>query len=301
MKILIHGNVKLQYSWFVLTFQQGFRLLGHDVYGIDFRSTPLDDAKKQILSINPDIIFTHLSFHPIYPSDKILQFYKDIKNHINTTVIHVLADARHEPRYNKSIKGSFDMALVSQTENLEKFKNYWKVPTFFCPYSSLTYEKMGNFDSSLAFNDAVFTGSPNTHPDRSEFIKKLNKIMKIKVFKTQSKDDLRHKTLDLSASAKCILGLCTGYDIKHYIDVRPFQYLGAGACMIIRKFKNMDDIIPNDIYYPFDSYNDPYVVKNIFDNIGDASKIKQKAFNYMQQNHSSVVRMKEILNYIKEL
>ena len=45
-----------------------------------------------------------------------------------------------------------------------------------------------------------------------------------------------------------ILGLCTGYDLDGYIDVRPFQYLGEGAVLIARKFLNMDNIIPPDLY-----------------------------------------------------
>jgi hypothetical protein len=80
---------------------------------------------------------------------------------------------------------------------------------------------------------------------------------------------MRHRTQELSASAKCVMGLCTGYDVDHYIDVRPFQYLGSGACMITRKFKGMDDIIPPDLYYPFEGYNqkDAKYVKELYQRI----------------------------------
>jgi hypothetical protein len=89
----------------------------------------------------------------------------------------------------------------------------------------------------LMFKKPIFTGSPNSHKDRSQFIKKLQEIMPIKIVTTKSSENLRGRTPELSVSAKCILGLCTGYDIGGYIDVRPFQYLGTGACMIMRKFK----------------------------------------------------------------
>jgi len=82
----------------------------------------------------------------------------------------------------------------------------------------------------------------------------LDKKLKIEKFQTQSKNDIRHKTSEVSASAQCILGFCTGYDIDGFIDVRPFQYMGAGAVMITRKFKGMDDIIPDDLYYFINGY-----------------------------------------------
>jgi hypothetical protein len=130
------------------------------------------------------------------------------------------------------------------------------------PYSSLVYETFGSYDPKLDFKMPVFTGSPTAHVDRKKFIDSVKKIMPIKVISTMSKGDLRDRTLDLSASS-VILGLCTGYDVEGFFDVRPFQYLGAGACMIMRKFPGMDELIPDDLYYSFESYDNPEVVKEL--------------------------------------
>jgi hypothetical protein len=125
--------------------------------------------------------------------------------------------------------------------------------------------------------------------------------MEIRTFQTQSGQDLRHRTPELSSSAKCILGLCTGYDINHYIDVRPFQYLGTGAFMIIRKFKGMDDIIPDNIYVSFDSYDDPYVVKLLFEEWSylDTTSIRNDAFNYIQIFHSCKERLRNVFRVLE--
>jgi len=306
MKIVILGNTRLGYSWFSLSFTQGFQLLGHQVHHIDYRSTTMDAIRKRLYGIKADAMFVHLTFHPgINPLDKIMQLYSDVRRDCGTKIIHVLADARHEPRYSGDISGSIDMALLSQTENLGKFQNYWKVPTFFCPYSSLTQDKMADVVPDLMFENLVFTGTPNAHPDRTSFLRRLQKIMKVEVFRTQSPQDLRTRTAELSVSAKCILGICTGYDIQHFIDVRPFQYLGAGAFMLIRKFKGMDDIIPEDVYIPFYGYSDADVefVKEEFEywKDKDTMPIRMNAFDYMQEHHSSKVRMREVLGYIKEI
>ena len=310
MKIVILGNVnspmkgkKEPYSWFVKTFKQGCEILGHDVYGINYRTNGIPQIMKIVSTIKPQIMFTHLSFHPIKPVDQVLNLYKNIRDKFGTKIIHVLADARHEPRYKGNIEGAFDMAFVSQKQNLKKFEKYWGIPTFFCPYSCMHQTKLAKPAPDLSFDVPIFTGSPNSHHDRSDYISRLMKIMPLKIFQTQSGQDLRHRTEELSISAKCILGLCTGYDIGHYIDVRPFQYLGAGACMIIRKFKNMDDIIPDDIYYPFDTYNNPQEVKDIFNNIimkTDATPMRKKAFKYMQETHSCVIRMRDVISVIME-
>jgi len=125
--------------------------------------------------------------------------------------------------------------------------------------------------------------------------------MPIEIFITQSKHDLRNRTPELSVSAKCILGLCTGYDIKHYTDVRPWQYLGTGAFMIMRKFNGIDDIIPDDLYIPFEGYNNPQVVKDLFEQWEDKDTMfmRKSAFDFIQTYHSSKVRMENIINVIE--
>lgn len=303
MKAVIYGNTKLQYSWFFKTFKQGLELNNHNVYLIDYRSTPPANAYRMLEKIKPHVCFTHLTFHKIYSSDVIMNMYRDCRRKLGIKMVHVLMDAREEPRYNSNISHAFDCALLSQTKNLEKFKNYWRIPVHYFPYCSLTYKNMAPVVKSLQFKEPVFTGNPMAHEDRIAFLAKLQKLMSIRTFVTQSANDLRHLTPELSSSAWAILGLCTGYDIDGYMDVRPFQYLGAGAVMIMRKFKGMDNEIPPDLYYSFDSYSqaDAELVKEIYNKKcyqKNNIEMRQKAFNFIQQNHSSKVRLKAIMEAV---
>jgi len=104
-------------------------------------------------------------------------------------------------------------------------------------------------------------------------------------------------------SARCILGLCTGYDVLGYIDVRPFQYLGTGACMIMRTFPGMDYLIPDHLYYGFDSYDSAGVAQAVkhYNSICQMNTITQQteAFYYMQNNHSCKVRLKYVLEKLQ--
>jgi hypothetical protein len=308
-KALIIGNTNLGYSWFVKTFTQGLNMNNVAVYHIDYKSTPLNDLRWEILKIEPHYIFTHLSFHAnIHPTNTIMNFFKDIKSKLPTIIVHTCQDARTKDRYMGDLRGVFDAAFVGTYPMVENCSKAFKIPVFYSPYSSLCYDVMGEWEKELAFKNPVFTGSPGAHrqgwaDNRAGFIESLQKVMKIKIFKTQSAQDLRERTLELSASAKCILGLCVGYEIDGYMDVRPFQYLGAGAFMIMRKFKDMDRYIPEDLYVPFYSYNDPMIVKNLWDEWKNrnTTKMREKAFQYMQSHHSCKRRLEDVLKVLEKI
>ena len=301
-KVVILGNCNLGYSWFVKTHIQGCELNGYDVVQVDYKSTPLNKLRNQLKRIKPKYIFTHLTFHAqINPIPDILQTYRDVKKATGCQIIHTMNDARKVGRHMGDISGAMDAAFVGNTDCMEDCQKAWNIPVYFCPYTTLCYDDIAEQADDLSFQEPVFTGGVGTHGDISKFIRNLQKIMKIRTFQTQSGQDLRHRTPELSASAKCILGLCTGYDIRHYVDVRPFQYMGTGAFMITRKFKDMDDIIPDYLYVPFEGYDDPHIVKVLFDEWKDmdTTPMRIEAFEYMQTFHSCKVRLENVFKVLE--
>jgi hypothetical protein len=304
MKAVILGNTKLNYSWFVLSYREGLKSNGVEVYDVDYKSNSLNGIKQVLIDIKPDYVFTHLTFHTsVNPTGRVLQMYRDVTTACGAKFIHTLNDARTEDRYMGDISNAIHMAFVGNTKVLHNGLAAWNIPVFFAPYSSLNYPKMSLPASDLMFKDPVFTGAPGAHKDRLQFLERIAKRIKILVFQTQSGVDLRHRTPELSASAKCILGLCTGYNVEGYIDVRPFQYLGTGACMIARKFKGMDAIIPPDLYFPINSYRADGVDLLIdhwnFIKKTNTRPLQERAFKYMQQHHSCKERMKFVLQMLK--
>jgi hypothetical protein len=257
------------------------------------------------------MVFTHLTFHAhVNPIDSVLQMYRDVHKKVGTIFCHTCNDAREEDRYMGSVEGAYQVALVGSYPLARNCQKAWNIPVHYIPYSSLCYDSMAQPDPALSFANPVFTGSPNAHrtgwaDNRAKFIEELQNVMPIEIFKTQSANDLRKKSHVLSASARCILGLCVGYEIAGYIDVRPFQYLGSGACMIMRKYPNMEHIIPDELYYPIHGYDkaDTLKVKAFHEEIWKTNTMpmREKAFNYIQQNHSCKVRLAEVLQKVKEL
>jgi hypothetical protein len=309
MKAVILGNTKLNYSWFVKTYRQGLKRNGVETWDIDYKSTALANIKQILLQIKPDFVFTHLTFHQhINPIHSVLQMYRDVSQKTGTRFIHTCNDARREDRFMGDISDAFYASLVGTHDMVKNCEKAHKIRTYYVPYSSLCYDKMHDMVPTLLYRQPVFTGSPNAHrtgwqDNRAQFIEDLQKKMTIHIFKTQSAEDLRKKSHALSASAECILGLCVGYEIDGYIDVRPFQYLGSGACMIMRKYPNTEDIIPDDLYYPIHGYGKEdvnqvyYHWKTILES--NTMPMREKAFNYIQQNHSCEVRIKQVLELLK--
>jgi hypothetical protein len=304
MKAVLLGNTRLNYSWFILSYRQGLRQNGVQVYDVDYKSNSIANLKKTLTDIKPDLVFTHLTFHTsVNPIGKVLQMYRDVTKATGAKFIHTCNDARTEDRYMGDISDVIHSAFVGSLDLLYSGLNAWDIPVYYAPYSSLCYEKMARPVDDLRFQDPVFTGSPTSHKDRHQFLERIAKRVPIRVFQTQSAGDLRNRTPELSASAKCILGLCTGYDVDGYIDVRPFQYLGTGACMIMRKFKNMDAIIPPELYYPLTSYGaegaDQFIDHWNKIQKTNTTELQQRAFKYMQQHHSCKVRIQYVLEKIK--
>jgi len=311
MKAVILGNTKLDYSWFVKTYRQGLKKNDVDVYQIDYKSTSLANIKQILLQIKADMVFTHLSFHVnVNPIESVLQMYRDVHKKVGTIFAHTCNDAREVDRYMGSVEGAYQVAFVGTHALARNCQKAWNIPVHYMPYSSLCYDSVAPISPELSFREPVFTGSPGAHrtgwtDNRAQFIQDLQQILPLKIFQTQSANDLRKRSHDLSSSAECILGLCVGYEMDGYMDVRPFQYLGSGACMIMRKFPNTEHIIPDDLYYPIHDYSQMAIhqVREMWQKIlnTDTNPMREKAFNYIQQNHSCKIRMAEVLRKVKEL
>jgi hypothetical protein len=303
-KAVILGNTALNYSWFVLTYRQGLLRNGWDVTDIDYKSQSLQNIKGQLLTLKPKYVFTHLTFHQsVHNLSNVLNMYREVTQKVGTKFVHTCNDARREDRYMGDVSDVIYMAFVGTLDLVHNGNNAWNIPTYYAPYSSLCYDKMAKPVPDLMFPVPLFTGSYGSHNDRKKFIDKLLKRMKVAIVGTQTQGDLRHRTPELSVSARCILGLCTGYDIDGYIDVRPFQYLGTGACMIMRKYKNMDAVIPEHLYYPFDSYNNEGADKVLehWERIQktDTRPMQESAFEYIQAHHSCKVRLAFVLEKLE--
>lgn len=127
-KICILGNtgknINQAYSWFVKTAAEGMRLNGHEVVGFDYKSHSIEQIRDFLFDCEADIIFTHLTMHQHHNKYDMMEIFDELRSLTGTIIIHTMQDARSEPRYTGDISHAFDLALVAQTENIEKFQKY---------------------------------------------------------------------------------------------------------------------------------------------------------------------------------
>ena len=71
----------------------------------------------------------------------------------------------------------------------------------------------------------------------------------------------------------------------------------------MRKFKNMDAMIPDNLYYPFTSYGADGVDQTIehWERIQktDTTKMRERAFEFIQANHSCEARLAFVLEKLE--
>ena len=66
--------------------------------------------------------------------------------------------------------------------------------------------------------------------------------------------------------------------------------------------KGQDLLMPDDLYFPFEDYQTPMIVKDIYNNqiVGkDTTAMRERAFKFIQQHHSAKVRMENTIKLIE--
>jgi hypothetical protein len=231
---------------------------------------------------------------------------KGFRKKYGTKVIYHMGDARDKPRFNGPINNCVDLALVNRSGN--QFSKIWKIPTIHWPYMCFYQKEIADYDEQYACGMA-FTGSLDGgqhHKPRKDFINGL-KGVGIKLFPTRDTGNTRFLTAELSSSANSVLGMQMGEQIEGYQDVRPFQYIGAGALYFHDHHNNMDLFFDDKIHYVGYNRNDKNDItskhKHYTENKEKAQKIRQQGFDFCQKHHSSKQRVENILRYFdgKEL
>ena len=113
------------------------------------------------------------------------------------------------------------------------------------------YQKeLADIDKTYKCNMAFTGGLDNSvhHQERKNFINGLKPIG-IKLFPTAETGNTRFQTAELASSASSVLGVQMGKDIKGYQDVRPFQYIGAGALYYHDKHPSIDMFFEDGKHY----------------------------------------------------
>ena len=299
------GNYFDYYSYFLYGIMEGTILNGHLFRAVPlFGQQSLRHVFEQIIWFKPHLLLCHMIFNKApHNQAEVLKMMKKIRAHGIKVAYHA-GDARPTPRYEGNISQYVDFALCNH-DLMKKYSEIWGVPCYYWPYAGLYQTEIvksaGQFKSKIAFAGSL--GDSTHHQPRAQFIKNLTTRIPVTTFPTENSGNTRFQTAELASSADCVLGFQMGLDIPGYLDVRPFQYMAAGALYFHDKHPFMDKFfIPNVHYVPFERDNvDDFVGKYIYyveQYPEKAMQIKNYAFNYIQKYHSYKERMASIFSLL---
>lgn len=308
LRIVGLGDYDNYLSYFTYSIMEGAIRCGHLFRPVPFFGHPLDDIKRQILWFKPHILLTHMIFgcSEHHNQSRVLDMLRDMRKR-DIFVVYHNGDARKDPRYYHDISDYVDLGLLNQS-NLNHYENIWKITCIQWPYMCLYQEEIQK-PTELYKCEMAFTGglaSTGVHKERTRFIQELSRAgLNIKVFPTLETGNTRFQTGELAASAGAVLGVQMERNLAGYLDVRPYQYIGAGALYFHDQCKQMHmDFIPG-VHYVEYKRGDVEEVIRLFGylkkNPEEARSIRENGFRHCQWNHSTKNRMESILEKYWEM
>tara|TARA_Y100000310_G_C20697249_1_gene826589 strand:+ start:5034 stop:6008 length:975 start_codon:yes stop_codon:yes gene_type:complete len=304
IRIATLGDWGRYFSYFLAGSQEGSILNGCLFRPIDIRQK--DTIWSNIVEFRPDILLSHCIFGTEFDPPQIHNFLEKAKRRIGTRVFYHAGDARTMPRCPKPINRFIDGCLVNQTGNLKKFSELWQVPTYHWPYGCFAQKSIAkpnpHFVHDLVFTGRLSSNHKGVHGPRTIFIEQIKSKIPIRIFPDEEYTDTKLLTAEIAASAKAILGVCAGYNILGYMDVRPFQYPGAGAFLLQRKYSNMELVFENNkhmVWFNHDNSNEFInLYKQWLTKPKEIQRIREEGFKFCQKHHSMKRRMEDVINIV---
>lgn len=307
LRVVCLGDYTKYYSYFLYGAMEGTIRCGHLFRPISIFDTDRGLIEAQIDFFKPNILLTHCIFNT-KPEDFrnwIFKLLSDVRRKYGTMVFYHMGDAREKPRYPQDISSIVDCGLVNQT-NLEHWSSIWKVPCIHWPYACLYQKEIADVEDRFR-HDIVFTGGLakelcHHHSQRSDFVEKLKVSgLDVKVYPDDVIGNSRFFTPAISSSAKAVLGFQMGEDRPGYVDVRPYQYIGAGALFFQNRHQNIDSVFQDGTHYVgFDGSIEDFKYqfkKYALTEFGNS--IRQQGFMFCQTYHSYKQRMEDVIDFYK--
>lgn len=299
------GNYSDYYSYFLFGIAQGSFLNNAWFRAVPLFGRTLQQVQAEILWFKPHLVLCHMIFNKQpHNQDEVFAVLKRIRAHGIKVAYHA-GDARTEPRYPGKISTLVDFALCNHNL-IEKYSKIWNVPCYYWPYQCLDQnyivDPVDQFKCQVAFAGSL--SDNQHHAPRAKFIGKLKEHLKIKTFPTADSGNTRFQTAELSSSANAVLGFQMGLDVKGYIDVRPFQYIGAGALYFHDRHPTVERFFREGVHYvAFERDNaDDFVKKYDYyvnQHPEKGRKIREQGFRYCQRYHSSKQRIASVISLLE--
>ena len=296
LRSVLIGDVDFYPSEFIFGVAQGMSMLGHWHTTVNVRHD-ISVIKQRVEAVQPDVIWGHMLLWAPGGSSKtedLLDVCAKQRDRGAKVVIHD-GDARDSTRFPHDVSACVDLALCNHLAD----RSAWKVRQERWPYFAFCQEQIADpvdeFRCALAFAGRLGAG---IYAERSTLVGWLQRLFGsgMKIYPTADTPHTLFRTPELAASADAVLGYGRP-ESKGWTDVRVFQYPGAGGVLW---HDDADEFLRAGEHYvkiprapTVDDIN-----RAVEMTIQHGNRIRHTAFAFMQENHSSLVRVQEALDWL---
>lgn len=293
LRSLLLGDCDHYLSPYIFGVQQAMARLGHWHSQVSIRA-PLDVIAKRIEDVRPDVLWTHMLLWPPPGAphvDKIVGLMERAARQGARVVIHD-GDYKQPTRHPQPLPWC---ALALLNHGFSRAE--WKCPTLRWPYFAFAQDRIA--DAAPTPRRLFFAGklsSDRTYADRTAFLRRLEKQCGLFVHDPDRLGNSLYRTAEIAASEDAVIGFgrpgSTGW-----VDTRVFQWSGAGAILLHDDAARF--LEPWAHFIPYKSGDVGSVVEALARlramPESERRHIRESAFAFVQQRHSSVARVRQVL------
>jgi len=297
LRSLMLGDCDHYLSPYIFGVQQAMARLGHWHSQVSIRQSA-SVIEQRISDVHPDILWTHMLLWapggaPSTP--ELLQVVERAARRGALVIIHD-GDYKQATRHPHDISRWCSLALCNHRFD----RSAWNVPTLHWPYFAFAQERIADAVPALRC-PLFFAGTVGREPvyaARTAFLEELRRVgVRVRI---PDGHNTLFRTAEVAASADAVLGFGRP-GVSGWVDTRVFQYPGAGGILL------HDDaagyLEPWVHFVPYESGSAASVV-DALERLAAAREserqvLRERAFAHVQQHHSSVARVRQVLSALE--
>jgi len=299
LRSVLIGDVDHYPSEYAFGVNQAMTMAGHWHTSVNIR-LDMGAIAKRVREMQPDIIWGHMLLWAPgdhYKTPDLLDLCAAWRKRGTRVLLHD-GDARTDTRCPMDVSTAIDLALC----NHRAPRTVWHIPQlhwpYFCFWQEARVEPVPEFQCDLAFAGRLDGSGIYQH--RTELVLQLKDKLgdRMKIFPGGDQHTV-FRTPEVAASAKAVLGY--GRPGRNgWLDVRVFQYPGAGAILLHDDVGEM--LKPHAHYIPYESGSVDAILAalDLVTSMSDKAQhdFRWLAFSYTQAMHSASARVKQALEAV---